>query len=188
MARQENSNAVMHNARGMFAKQVVFKERAGKVYLSGPPKKRKNRKPTAPQAVIQDRFKAAVDFAKMVMDEPVLKASYKKVALPGQTAYNIAFKDAFNPPVVQRIFATGYRGVVGDTIIVQAKDDFKVSHVKVAIYNSANELIEEGPCVVVDKRSWGYTVSQANASVSGTTIKATAFDIPENEGSLEVTL
>ena len=35
MARQKN-NAVMHNAHGMFAKQVLFKERAGKVYLSGP--------------------------------------------------------------------------------------------------------------------------------------------------------
>lgn len=188
MARQENSNAVMHNARGMFAKQVVFRERAGKVYLSGPPKKRKNRKPTAPQAVIQDRFRAAVDFAKMVMEDPELKAAYKKVALPGQTAYNMAFKDAFNPPVVTRIFAQGYRGVVGDSIIVQAKDDFKVGHITVAIFNSANELIEEGPCVVVDKRSWGYTVTQANASLAGTKIKASAFDLPENEGTLEVTL
>lgn len=26
MARQENSNAVMHNARGMFAKQVVLEK------------------------------------------------------------------------------------------------------------------------------------------------------------------
>ena len=36
MARQKH-NAVMYNTRGMFAKQVVFKERAGKVYVAGPP-------------------------------------------------------------------------------------------------------------------------------------------------------
>jgi hypothetical protein len=36
MACQRN-NVVMHNARGVFAKQVPFKERAGTVYPAGPP-------------------------------------------------------------------------------------------------------------------------------------------------------
>jgi hypothetical protein len=33
MARQKR-NSVMHNTRGMFNKQVVFNERAGKIYIT----------------------------------------------------------------------------------------------------------------------------------------------------------
>jgi hypothetical protein len=188
MARQKN-NAVMHNARGMFAKQVVFKERAGTVYLAGPPNIKENRKPTEPQLEVQNRFKSASDFAKLAMEDADLKAFYKKAANRKQTAYNMAFKDAFNPPVVTAVFTNGYRGVVGDNIVVQAQDDFKVTEVKVAIFNSAGELIELGEAVAMaTKKSWNYTVTQANALLPGTKIKASAFDIPENEGILEVTL
>jgi hypothetical protein len=188
MARQKH-NAVMHNARGMFAKQVVFKERAGKVYLSGPPVTKDGRQPTQSQLEVQDRFKESVEYAKFVMEQqPELKARYKNAAKPGQTAYNIALKDAFNAPVVTRLFTDAYRGEVGNAIIVQAKDDFKVNNVKVAIFNSDNELIEEGPCVIIDRKSWRYTTTQVNPSLAGTKIKASAFDIPENEGTLEVIL
>ena len=187
MARQKH-NAVMHNTRGMFAKQVVFKERAGKVYVAGPPVTKDGRTPTDPQLEVQNRFKNATDYGKYAMEQPELKAAYQKVAKAGQSAYNMAFKDAFTPPQVTRIFTDGYRGIAGDTIVVQAKDDFKVNNVKVSIYNSNNELIEEGPCVPVDRRSWRYTATSANTSLPVTKVKATAFDIPENEGSLEVIL
>ena len=119
---------------------------------------------------------------------PEMKAAYNKAARPGQTAYNIALRDAYNAPVVTQLFAHAYRGEVGNAIIVQAKDDFKVNNVKVAIFNSANELIEEGPCVNIDRLSWRYTTTQVNSSLPGTKIKASAFDIPENEGILEVIL
>ena len=73
--------------------------------------------------------------------------------------------------------------------MVHATDDFKVNVVKVAIRNSADELIEEGAATAnADGLSWSYVVQLPNPDVTGTKIKATAFDIPENEGSLEVTL
>ena len=188
MARQKN-NAVMHNARGMFAKQVVFKERAGRVYLAGPPNTKLNRKPTEPQLEVQERFKAATGYAKDAMLDPEMKKAYAKAANRRQTAYNIAFRDAYNAPVVKAVFTNGYRGVAGDSIIVQAKDDFKVNEVKVAIFNPLGELIEQGEAVAMgDRKSWNYTVTQANGSLAGTKIKASAFDIPENEGILEITL
>jgi hypothetical protein len=189
MARQKG-NSVMHNTRGIFNKQVVFKERAGRVYVAGPPNTKENRKPTAAQQLVQDRFKAASAYAKAVMGDAELKAAYANVANKRQTAYNIAFKDAYNAPKVTAIFANGYRGGVGDSIIIQAKDDFKVNEVKVSIFNANHELIEEGKASEMSgvKRSWNYTVTQANSTLSGTKLKATAYDIPENEGSLEVTL
>ena len=93
MARQK-SNSVMFNTRGMFNRQVVFKERAGRVYVSGPPNTDDNRKPTEQQRVIQNRFKEATQYARLAMEQPELKASYKKVANRRQTAYKMAFKDA----------------------------------------------------------------------------------------------
>lgn len=188
MARQK-SNSVMHNTRGLFNKQVVFKERAGRVYVAGPPNTKDNRKPTASQQVVLDRFKDATDYARIAMEDADLKAAYAKVANKRQTAYNMAFKDAYNAPKVTAIFTVGYRGVAGDSIIIQAKDDFKVNEVKISIFNSLGELIEHGEAVPMSgKKSWNYTVTQANSTLPGTKIKAFAYDIPENEGTLEVTL
>lgn len=188
MARQKG-NSVMHNTRGLFNKQVVFKERAGKVYVAGPPNTKDNRKPTASQQLVRDRFKDASDFAKMALQDADLNLAYSKAANKFQSAYNVAMKDAFNAPVVTEIFTVGYRGVAGDSIVIQAKDDFKVNEVKVSIFNSLGELIEHGEAVLMSgRRSWNYTVTQANSTLPGTKIKATAYDIPENEGSLEVTL
>jgi hypothetical protein len=188
MARQKG-NSVMHNTRGMFNKQVVFKERAGKIYVAGPPNTKGDRKPTATQQVVRNRFKYASDFAKMAVADVDLKAAYEKAANKSQTAYNVAMKDALNPPVVTEIFTNGYRGEAGDSIVIQATDDFKVNEVKVSIFNSLGELIERGDAVQTPKKlSWSYTVTQANAILPGTKIKVSAYDIPENEGSLEVTL
>jgi hypothetical protein len=188
MARQKN-NIIMKSTRGMFGKQVVFKKRAGRVYVAAPPDTDENRKPTDPQQLIRDKFKDATEYAKVAMQDPDMKAEYKKVANKRQTAYNMAFRDAYNPPVVTAVFTNGYRGIVGDSIVVQAKDDFKVTEVRVSIFNAAGDLIEQGEAVeMATKKSWNYTVTQANAALPGTKIRASAFDVPENEGFLEVTL
>ena len=187
MAKQTN-NSVMASTRGMFNKQVVFKNRGGQGYVSGPPKKRGNKNATTSQLGIQETFKRAARYGRLVMEVPELMAAYKRAANPLQTAYNIAFRDYTNPPVVERILTIGYKGNVGDVIMVDAFDDFKVNNVHVFIFNAAGDLIEDGPCVADFKGSWLYTVTQANTSLPGTKIKASAFDIPENEGTLEVTL
>jgi hypothetical protein len=91
--------------------------------------------------------------------------------------------------VVQGIVTDGYLGRVGDVIVVHAQDDFKVNAVRISIRSAADELIEEGAAAEnADGLSWSYTVTQGNANVVGSKITATAIDIPENEGSLEVTL
>ena len=188
MAKQKN-NIVMRTTRGMFGKQVVFKRRAGKGYVAAPPETDENRKPTPPQVEVQNLFTRATAFGKSVLRIPELKAAYKAVANRFQSAYNMAVKDAFNAPEVTTIFANGYRGVIGDSIIVQATDDFKVNTVLVSIFNAENELLEEGAAIAMaDGKSWEYVATLDNPQLAGTKIKASAFDIPENEGSLEVTL
>ena len=186
MARQSN-NHVMKGTRGMFGKQVVFKERYGEQFLSAPPNVKENRKPTPNQQAAQERFKTCSDYSIDAMKDSVMKAAYQKVAARGQTAQNMAFKDAYYPPEILNIISQGYTGTLGNIIVVHAVDDFKVARVNVQILNSNNELIEEGDAAT-DKHGvlWVYTTYIANANVPGSIIRAAAFDIPGNEAAFLV--
>ena len=188
MAKQKN-NIIMRNTRGMVGKQIVFKRRGGRSYVAAPPEVNENRKATDKQLAVQQKFRSSIAYAKAALANADTKEAYEKAASRGQSAFNVAFKDAFSAPEVLGIIAGGYQGAAGNVIVVHATDNFKVNAVKVAICNSENELIEEGAATAnTDGLSWSYTVQQSNPDVTGTKIKASAFDIPENEGSLEVTL
>ena len=188
MARQKN-NVVMQGTRGMFGGQVVFKSRAGKGYVAAPPNVNENRKPTPNQLRAQERFNNSVQYSVEADQIPELRKAYKKLAGRGQSARNIAFRDAYYPPVVLGIITQAYIGNVGNVIVVIAQDDFKVKSVKVSISDPSDVLIEEGDATAnPDGITWNYIVTQHNANVAGCVIKATAFDIPQNEGSMEMTV
>jgi hypothetical protein len=187
MAKQKN-NLIMRSTRGMVGGQIVFKRRAGKSYVAAAPEVNENRLPTTAQQAVQEKFAKSVAYAKLAIQEPTVKAAYKAKALRNQSAFNVAFSDAQNAPIVTALITDGYTGAVGNTIVVRADDDFKVSSVKVSIRNSNDEEIEEGAAVLNAGDLWLYTTTQANPNLSGTKIKATAFDMPENEGFLEATL
>ena len=187
MAKQKN-NIIMRSTRGMVGGQIVFKRRAGKGYVSAAPEVNENRKPTEKQLAVQEKFKTSTAYAQLAIKDAGLKKAYKAAALRGQTAYNVAFQDASYAPKVIALFTDGYTGVIGNTLVVRATDNFKVAIVKVSIRNANGELIEEGPAELSTGDLWIYTVTQSNFNINGTKIKATAFDMPENEGSLEVTL
>lgn len=186
MARQKN-NIIMRSTRGMVGGQIVFKRRAGLGYVSAAPEVNENRKPTDGQLVVQGRFKKNTEYAQLAMKNLELKAAYKAAALRNQSSYNVAFQDAAYPPVVTSLLVNGYVGIAGNQIVVHAKDNFKVNNVKVTIYDAEGALVEEGAAIAnPDGISWSYTVTTPNANFIGSKIKASAFDIPENEGTLEV--
>ena len=187
MAKQKN-NIIMRSTRGMVGGQIVFKRRAGKGYVAAAPEVNENRKPTVGQQAVQEKFKRCLDYAKLAITEPLIKEAYKAKALRHQSAFNVAFLDAQFAPEVIAVIADGYNGAVGNTIVVRATDNFKVDSVKVAIKNAADEIIEEGPAVLSTGDLWVYTTTHANPVIPGTKIKASAFDMPENEGFREITL
>ncbi len=187
MARQKN-NIVMKGARGMFGGQVVFKKRGGRPYVAAPPEIKEGRKSTPAQLAIQQRFKDSTEYAAEALLDPETKKAYQAKAKSYQSAHNIAVLDAFYPPEVFDVNAIGYKGLAGDVIVIQAQDDFKVMAVKVSIRNSVGELIEEGAAIEGKKQSWNYSVTTANANISGTKITATAVDLPGNEGMMELVL
>lgn len=185
---KQNNNIVMHSTRGMFGKQVVFKRRGGESYVSAPPEIKPGRKPTEAQLAIQQRFKSSTEYANEAIKDPEIKKIYQAKAKGNQMAHNVAVLDAFYPPVVLEITAAAYQGQIGNVISLQAEDDFKVTEVKVTIHNAAGDLIEEGLAVQGKRLLWTYTVTQANANIAGTKIKAIAKDLANNEGTLEETV
>lgn len=188
MPKQKN-NIIMRGTRGMVGKQIVFKTRNGITYVSAPPEVDENRIPTPGQLAIIQRFKTSVAYATGAIKDPAMEEAYSSKARRNQSAYNVAIRDAFTVPEVLGIIAQGYRGEIGDILVVQAIDDFRVKSVRISIHDAANQLIEEGDAVVnADGLNWTYTVTRPNAAVTGSKITATAIDLPGNEGALEITL
>ena len=173
----------------LIAKQKVIKTRNGKMYLSNKPRIRKDRVPTKNQKMAQEKFKRCSIYAQRANRDEDTRKKYKAMAAENQSAYNVAFRDAYHSPEVKSIITDGYQGRVGDIVIIEAIDDFKVISVKVEIYDAKNKLLENGDAVIDPEGSnWIYYLEKENGNVDGFKIKAIAFDIPGNEGTMEIIL
>jgi hypothetical protein len=187
MAKSKD-NIVTKGFSGTIDRTLTFRQRAGKTIV-GKLRRASSVAATDKMLAVRAKFKSSVAYAKKAIKNLVTKALYQAGIKVGQSAYNVAVADAFNPPKVESIQATGYHGAVGDTITVQATDDFKVATVSVSVQNAAGNLVEQGNAVMqVNELDWLYTITQANAALAGSKITATATDLPGNSASLEVTL
>lgn len=173
------NNILLQFVRGTIGDQVTIYERNNQIILAkkrGPSRK----KPTKKQLEARYRMKVAAAYATQMLEDPALKAYYKSLAGPGQNAYNMAIKDAYNAPEVQHI------QLENDTVVVTAKDDFRIAEVEVSVVDAAGKILERGKAVLgrngVD---WYY---KAGAMPHGGKIKAVVVDLPGNETVMEVKL
>lgn len=155
--------------------KMTFRQRNGETIIS---RKRKpgNIEPTRMQLENQDRFKDATWYAKTAIKDPVTKALYKAAATGGQTAYNVAFSDAFKGPEIELITTCGYHGQAGDTILIKA-DKFLILKMDVIIVNPDGVIMEEGQAVVAGKK-WKYMVRVVNEMFRGSKIIVTVVNRP----------
>ncbi|WP_343670107.1 hypothetical protein, partial [Chitinophaga sp.] len=113
-------------------------------------------------------------------EDPELKAYYKSLAGPGQNAYNMAVKDAYRSPEIQNI------QFEEETVVVTAKNEFRVAEVNVRVLDAAGGILERGKAVLgrngVD---WYYKVS--SLPPDGKLI-IVAVDLPGNETVRELRL
>ena len=178
-------NVYMQGTTGMIGKQIVYKVRNGVPYSCNRPVTKDNRKPTPNQKKNQKRLDNCSKYGAEAIKDDELKKAYAAAATPIQSAYNVAWKDAWYPPKVLSIVTNSYKGQPGDIIFVHATDNFKVTSVMVAIY-SDKLLIESGEAVDTgDSVMWMYTATKA-VDVTGLRIVAMAYDLPRNEGVMEV--
>ncbi|PSL34638.1 hypothetical protein [Chitinophaga ginsengisoli] len=189
MAINKN-NFFLEGISGTIAKSITLRQYRGKTIVSEK-SKGSTLPPTAEQIAVRERFEDAADFAVEVLNDPMKKAAYNEAAIKlGMSAYALALKDAHSFPEIRRIVTTKYKGLVGDTITIKAKDVFTLDNVKVEIRSAANALIEEGEALVAGGNSkyWIFTATVANPAVAGTRVKVIATDMPGNQTMREFTI
>lgn len=185
-----NDNLLVKGAKGNVNKQFVLRTRANKTSISKMPVQKKNRVATEKQSEKRDQFHSASLFAQGAMASKNLKKKYEKKAGNGVTVFNVAFRDFMVAPKIKKINAGNYNGEIGSDIIITAKDDFRIIAVKVKIISAQGILIEEGNAILdpMNRKKWIYTVRVNNIPFTGSIISATAFDIPNNRGILEISV
>jgi hypothetical protein len=183
-----NGNVCMQGVKGMFGKQVIYKERKGRPYVAAPPNVNENRKPTAGQRRSQMNFSECTAYAKHAIQDAATKSAYQAAAQPWQSAYNKAHQDAHYMPEVKSIHFQGYKGQAGNLIYINAVDDFRVASVTVTICDSAGIMVEQGAADRINDTAWMYLAITSHEQVTGFSIKAEAVDLPGNKASLSVQL
>ena len=145
---------------------------------------------TAPQLAVQDGFKDAVSYARDVVQDPERKAIYQAVAaVERRDVYHRALSDALSAPVVLEINALNYNGAAGQSLVIKARDDFKVASVSVLIRDPAGVVLEEGTASGPASGSvaWTYeTAVNLPQELSGVAIAVTAMDCPGNKATAQV--
>lgn len=170
-------NILLELVRGSLGNEITIYERNGQIIMAkkrGPSKK----KPTKKQLEARYKMMVAAAYAKEILKDPELKAYYKTKAGPGQNAYNMAVKDAYRSPEVQNI------RFEDTTVVVTAKDEFRVAEVDVKVVDADGELLERGKAVLgrngVD---WYYKAGNLPA---GGKVIVVVVDLPGNGTVMEV--
>lgn len=189
MART-SSNLLTQTYSGKVGKQFVFRTRGNKSIIAALPKgSGLDSSPTTSQLEIRRKFQKAVIYAKKAIQNPAMLEAYTGAIRGNQTAFNVAFKDAYKGPEISNLRTDLYKGAAGDTILVEAIDNFRVSQVKFTLTAADGTLIDEGLAQEDENGyDWVFTTKVENPSPEGTRIRITAQDIPKNEAVFESVL
>jgi hypothetical protein len=184
-----NRNLLTHNYVGKVGKQYSLRSRGDQSIIAVLPKK--SRKPSGDQELsqqaVKDNFQRAVMYAKSVKaNNPELMAQYDAVRKGTQSAFNVAFLDAYKGPKLRDLRTDEYEGVAGQPIKVEAMDNFRVKSVKFTLFSADGTKLEEGEAKQAPSSfQWVYTTQVANPSVTGTKLRIVAKDLPDNMTVLE---
>lgn len=184
------NNPILKGASGMLGDVIVYRElRDGRLIMANRPKKPEV--PSENQLLAKSRFLRAVQYAKGQMADPVASVEYNALTNAKLTSgYALAVADFLKGPEINQVNTSDYTGVVGNMIVITAFDNFRVNRVRVEIRSAAGALIEQGDAVPNEGNNllWEYTVTQANAAVTGTRLIISATDRPGNITTQEVVL
>lgn len=184
------NNLLVKGAKGKVGNQLVYRTRGDKTIITKMPEQKPGRKATSKQSEKRDQLIYASLYAQGVMVSDKLRKKYEKKATDTLTWHNLACRDFLIAPVVKKVDIKDYTGEPGSRIVIKATDDFRVITVKVKILNADGALVEEGEAFMdpLNRKHWIYTARQSNNALMGTKVMATAFDIPNNKGTMEVEL
>ncbi|WP_295124859.1 hypothetical protein [uncultured Chitinophaga sp.] len=172
-------NVISSGATGKFAGQVVVRKRYGQIEITKVPCKRPG-KGTEAQEAERQRWKTANDYyRKQVKFDKQRSALYKSGIPLGWNVQNRSVSDFYHAPQITHVDTTAYKGYRGDVIRITATDDFMVERVRVNVYNTNDELVEDGYALKGEGDEWLYR-ARCN-SKGGGRIEIVANDMPGNE-------
>ena len=177
-------NPVIEQVSGKMG-DLVFKRYGDEVVLARKPTN--GHEPTAAQLAARERFRKATQYGKLALAQPEVRARYRAAAEEdGNPIFSLMVADFFIAPVVDEVNVSGYTGQTGESIVVQAHDDFEVTGVTVSIREAGGQAVESGVAVENPPNSgrWVYTTRETVSNVSGAVVTATASDLPGNVGTL----
>ena len=189
MAESKN-NVVTHGLSGKVGDMLVFSQRHGKTVVSRKPRINENRELSAEQEQHKRKFQQAIIYAKSAVADVSTKAAYDAERKPGMSAFNVAVADLLNAPDIESIDLSAYHGNIGDLIVVQVMDDFKVASVTITISNADGSEVESGNAVqnTDNALNWTYSATQNNPSLTGDKITVVVSDLPGNLTQKQETL
>lgn len=174
---------------GKVGNNMVFRKRkSGKIVIAKAPKK-STVPPSKKQLELRSKFAKGTQYAKVVRANPGLYELYALAVKDDQTPTNVAIRDLYTPPQIESIDISDYSGAKGREIVVHAVDDFKVAQVYVTILSNTGAVIEEGDARQKGNTDyWVYTTTVLNKYPGKSSVKATAVDLPGNQGVFGITI
>jgi hypothetical protein len=175
-----SNNIFLRGLTGSLGKQfVIRKTRSGKTIVANVPTFEQDREFSEAQLNQQNKFGNAIAYAVKAQHDPYYQ---EKAANSYLSAYNIAIQDYARKPGILDIDASRWTGKVGQQIHIRAKDDCKVTQVRLVIRPNSEDYdaLDGGEAVQseTDGLLWVFTTTTPIQVTPGMLLDAYAYDLP----------
>ena len=163
---------------------IIYKTRSGKKLYARKPANEPDR--AGQKISMQEEVRQAVNYAEFVWDQPIYQC---KAVGTSNSAYNLAVADALGKPQILDIDIHGWTRKIGQTILIEATDNFMVLSVRLVI-REGETILEEGEAEQSELNGlvWRYTLKTPVERKPGITLDAYALDLPGNVGKYSIEL
>jgi hypothetical protein len=163
---------------------IIYKTRSGKNLVTRKPVSEPER--SGQKISMQEEVRQAVNYAEFAWDQPIYQC---KAVGTSNSAFNLAVADALGKPQILDIDIHGWTRKIGQTILIEARDNFMVLSVRLVI-REGETILEEGEAEQseLDSLVWGYSLQTTVERKPGMTLDAYAYDLPGNVGKFSIEL
>ncbi len=183
------NNPITKGLSGTFGKSIVFRSVGDRTIVSIPPKHSGETSPA--QTAHRSKFLEAVSFARSILTDPTIKASYQLIAKShgSGNAYSMAVKDYFNPPIIDAVKVDNYSGQTGELISVSLAERFPIGSAELSIKDGSGSTLESGDLIKNPTSGfWEYTSTSVVADLTDHTVEVSARDLAGNTATVMVNL
>jgi hypothetical protein len=169
-------NTLIGVIHGKIGNLVFVRRKNGKVFVRHRPVRRAP--PSEAELVTRARLIEGNRYVQRTKQQADAYAPYQAAAkASGKRACDLARADFSHPPAIHDVDLSSYTGKLGDTIRIEAVDDFGVDSVLLTITQLDGALIEHGAAVPEENGSkWVYTAQAAVSQGQTVVIHVRAWD------------